>query len=126
MADELPALGELERDVMQLVWKSTGITADNVREQLGRPLKESTIRTVLTRLEDKGYVRHTLDGRTYVYHAAKARRAVAARAVKGVVDWICNGSMEDVLVGLVDAKMLDAKELKALSEKITKAQRGKK
>jgi predicted transcriptional regulator len=121
MAEDLPALGELERDVMQLVWKLRRASAETIRENLGRPLKEATIRTVLRRLEEKGFVTHTLDGRTFIYEAAEARREVAARAVQRVVDWFCNGSVEEVLVGMVDADMLDAKQLAALSEKIAKA-----
>ena len=58
---------------MQLVWAHGPVTAEAVRELLDRPLKESTIRTVLRRLEDKNYVTHVVDGRTYVYRAAEAR-----------------------------------------------------
>ncbi len=61
----LPDLGELEHEVMQLVWSKGPITAENVREHLKRPLKESTVRTVLRRLEDKGFVTHTVEGRTF-------------------------------------------------------------
>ena len=68
------------------------MTADAVRELLPRRPKELTVRTVLRRLEEKGYVTHTIDGRTYVYRAAEARRSVAAKAVKRIVDWFCNGS----------------------------------
>src|SRR4051795_13557716 len=73
MDDSLPELGDLEREVMQLVWANGPVTAEAVRERLSRPLKESTVRTVLRRLEDKGYTTHTVDGRTYVYHAAEPR-----------------------------------------------------
>ena len=126
MSDELPGLGELEREVMQLVWKLRRANAEQIREKLDRPLKEATVRTVLRRLEEKGYVTHTLDGRTFIYEAAEARRDVAARAVKRVVDWFCNGSVEEILVGMVDADMLNEKQLQALSEKIAKAKRAKK
>jgi predicted transcriptional regulator len=60
-------LGELERAVMRLVWQHRDLTAEQVREELDRPLKESTIRTVLRRLEEKGYVTHTLTNRTFIY-----------------------------------------------------------
>jgi len=81
MDDKAPDLGELEREVMQLVWASGKITAEAVRARLARKPKESTVRTVLRRLEEKGYVTHTVDGRTYVFRAAAARPQVAARAV---------------------------------------------
>jgi predicted transcriptional regulator len=117
----LPDLGDLEREVMQLVWTNGTVTAEVVREQLSRPLKESTVRTVLRRLEEKGYATHTVDGRTFVYRAAAPRGHVAAKAVKRIVDWFCNGSMDEVLVGMVDTAMLDQKKLRALADKVAKA-----
>jgi BlaI family transcriptional regulator, penicillinase repressor len=121
MDDRLPELGDLEREVMQLVWAQEPVTAEAVREGLSRKLKESTVRTVLRRLEEKGYTRHTVDGRTYVYHAAEQRGRVAAKAVQRVVDWFCNGSIEEVLVGMVDNAMLDQKQVRMLADKIAKS-----
>ena len=122
----LPDLGELEHEVMQLIWSGGPITAESVREHLKRPLKESTVRTVLRRLEDKGFVTHTVEGRTFHFEAAEKRGAVAAKAVQRIVNWFCNGSLEEVLVGMVDNAALDPKQLQALSEKISKARAKKK
>ena len=124
MGNDLPELGELEGEVMQLVWQHQSITSEAVREKLAKRLKESTIRTVLKRLEDKGYVIHTVEGRTFHFMPAEKRSAVAAKAVQRIVNWFCDGSLEEVLVGMVDNATLDPKELKAVSEKIAKA-RGK-
>ena len=122
----LPDLGELEHEVMQLVWAHGPITAESVREHLKRRLKESTVRTVLRRLEDKGFVTHTVEGRTFHFEAAEKRGAVAAKAVQRIVNWFCNGSLEEVLVGMVDNAQLDPKQLQALSDKIAKAKAKKK
>ena len=103
---------------MQLVWDKGEITADQVREQLSRKSKESTVRTVLRRLEGKGYVTHTVEGRTFIFRPAEARQDVAARAVKRIVAWFCNGSVEEVLVGMADARMLDPRVLKLLAKRI--------
>jgi BlaI family transcriptional regulator, penicillinase repressor len=121
LANELPDLGELEHEVMQLVWDRGSITAEQAREDLSRRLKESTVRTVLRRLEDKGYVTHTVEGRTYHFVPAEARGIVAAKAVQRIVDWFCNGSVEEVLIGMVDNAALDHKQLQLLSDKIAKA-----
>jgi predicted transcriptional regulator len=121
MDDSLPELGDLEREVMQLVWAHGPVTAEAVREKLSRPLKESTVRTVLRRLEEKGYTTHTVDGRTFVYQAAEERGRVAAKAVQRIVDWFCNGSVEEVLVGMVDRAMLDQKQLRSLADQVARA-----
>ncbi len=125
MTEELPDLGDLEREVMQLVWAHGPTTAENVRAALSRPLKESTVRTVLRRLEDKGYVTHTVSGRTFLFFAAEQRGAVAAKAVKRIMDWFCNGSLEEVLVGMIDSRQIKPEQLQALSDKIAKARAGR-
>jgi BlaI family transcriptional regulator, penicillinase repressor len=126
MDHQITDLGELEREVLELVWKHSPVTADAVQKKLGRPLKESTVRTVLKRLEEKGYLSHTTESRTFLYSATESRANAAARAVKGIVDRFCNGSVEAVLVGLVDAEILDRRELQRLAEKVAKAKGGPK
>ncbi|MGD1107194.1 MAG: BlaI/MecI/CopY family transcriptional regulator [Terracidiphilus sp.] len=121
--DHDPAdLGELERSVLLLVWRLGNLTAEQVREELGRPLKDSTIRTVLRRLEEKGYLAHTVEDRTFYYQPAESRQRVAGRAVKRIVDWFCEGSVEALLVGMVDSKVLNRDELRRLAERIAAAQ----
>jgi predicted transcriptional regulator len=118
--NELPDLSDLEGEVMRIVWAEGPLTADKVRAQLGR-LTDSTIRTVLRRLEEKGYVSHALEGRAFVYRAAEPRGEVAARAVKRIIQWFCNGSTEELLLGMVDHALLDRQQLQLLAEKVKNA-----
>src|SRR5208282_4969603 len=111
-------LGELERSILLTIWRKGTLTAERVREELGRPLKDSTIRTVLRRLEEKGYLAHTVEDRTFIYRPAESRQRVAGRAVKRIVDWFCEGSVEALLVGMVDSKVLDRAELQRLAARI--------
>ena len=117
-------LGELERSVLQLLWQHGILSADRVREELDqqdRSLKDSTVRTVLRRLEEKGYVTHILDNRTFLYSPAEPAPIVAGRAVKRILEWFCDGSVEQLLVGMVDSSVLDRKELQRLAERIAAA-----
>jgi len=116
-------LGELERSILLIIWRSRSVTAEQVREQLDRPLKDSTVRTVLRRLEEKGYLAHRLDDRAFIYRPSQSRQRVAGRAAKRIVDWFCDGSVEALLVGMVDSKVLDRAELKRLAERIAIAQK---
>jgi BlaI family transcriptional regulator, penicillinase repressor len=122
--DHDPAeLGELERSILLIVWRMGTVTAEQVREELGRPLKDSTIRTVLRRLEEKGYLAHSVENRTFLYHPAESRQRVAGRAVQRIVDWFCEGSVEALLVGMVDSKVLGRAELQRLAERIAMARK---
>jgi BlaI family transcriptional regulator, penicillinase repressor len=125
MTESQPDLGSLEREVMQLIWTDGPLTAETVREKLSRRLKESTVRTVLRRLEEKGYVVHAVEGRTYIYEATEPRAMAAAKAVQRIVDWFCEGSVEEVLVGMVDSAMLDQTQLRILADKVAKAKERK-
>jgi BlaI family transcriptional regulator, penicillinase repressor len=121
-------LGELERAVLELLWAHGVQSADQVRESLAaqqRPLKESTVRTVLKRLEDKGYLEHTVSNRTFLYRPLATRQAVAGRAAQRIVDWFCQGSVETLLAGMVDSALLDRKELQRLAQRIAAAKKGR-
>ena len=71
----LKNLGEVEQAVMDYIWTQDEVTAESCREALAssRPMKDSTIRTVLRRLEEKGYLTHEIEGRTFVYRASSER-----------------------------------------------------
>jgi predicted transcriptional regulator len=116
-------LGELERDILGIVWRLQKVTAEEVREEVERPLKDSTIRTVLRRLEEKGYLAHSVDNRTFIYRPAESPQKVAARAVQRIVDWFCEGSVEELLVGLVDSKVVSRAELERLARRVAAAKK---
>jgi len=119
------ALSPLENAVMQVVWSDQPVTADAVRQKLQgqHELKDSTIRTLLRRLEEKGYVDHDVDGRTYVYSAKVEQNNVAASAVRGIVDRFCSGSVENLLIGLVDDKLISPERLRELADQIAAAEK---
>ena len=86
-------------------------------------MKESTVRTILKRLEEKGYVQHRVAGRTNVYSGMDAPQNVAVKAVRQIIERFCGGSVEQLLVGMVADDMLDEQELQRLADRI--AQRKK-
>lgn len=105
---------------MDFIWAHGPTTAEACREGLAstRPMKDSTIRTVLRRLEEKGYLTHKVEGRTFIYKASDARQNVAVRAVKNIIDRFCGGSAEQLVLGMVDNAVLNRKELERLARKI--------
>ena len=115
-------LSSLEHLAMSVIWERGAATAEEVRTALAarHPMKESTARTVLTRLEEKGYLRRRVDGRTNVYSGVHAPQSVAAGAVRQIIDRLCGGSVEQLLVGMVDDEVLSERELQRLAQKIAK------
>jgi BlaI family transcriptional regulator, penicillinase repressor len=121
MSTPLPPLGDLEHELLTLLWKHGAMTAVAVRKALHRDLKDPTIRTVLRRLEEKRYVSHRVERGTFIYTATETQERAAAKAVKGIVDRFCGGSLERMLLGLVEASVIQPKQLDALVGKITRS-----
>ena len=109
-------LTELENEVMQVVWDSGRCSVETVHQAVSRnrSLKETTVRTLLRRLEQKGYLQHETEGRAYVYRAVEPARSLAARAVRQIIDRFCQGSVEELVSGMVDAEVLSNDEISRL------------
>jgi len=110
----------LQQAILNFLWSKGPATADQVREALlpKHPLKDSSVRTLLRRLEAQGYLSHRLDGKAFVYQAAMLQRSVAARAVRNIIDRFCAGSVEQFLVGMVDEKVLSVEQIERLARKV--------
>jgi BlaI family transcriptional regulator, penicillinase repressor len=123
MKDKLPPLADLEHELLTILWANGEMTAVEVRKRLARKLKDATIRTVLRRLEDKGYVTHSVEAGTFIYRPKESPEKTAANAVKGIVDRFCGGSIERVLQGLVEAAVINPQQLAAIADKLKRKPR---
>src|SRR5690349_12792020 len=101
---------------MEVLWSRPNAAAEDVRTALAtrHPMKESAVRTILKHLEEKGYARHTVDGRANVYSRIDQRLSVAARAVRQIIDRFCGGSVEQLVVGMVANDVVREDELQRL------------
>ena len=120
-----PSLGPLENAVMHVLWERGTATADDVREAMEktRKLKESTVRTLLKRLEEKGFLTHDVEGRTFIYRPKVARQTVATQAVRGIIERFCAGSVEALLSGMVEGELVTPDILRKMADKIADAER---
>ena len=120
-------LTELESAVMRVVWESGPCSVEKVHQVVSRKrkLKEASVRTLLRRLEQKGYLRHQASGRAFLYQAVEPARNLAARAVRQIVDRLCNGSVEELVTGMVSAKVVSKVELDRLAEFVRQQGAGK-
>jgi len=115
-------LTDLQQAILDVIWEQGSATAEQVREALlpERRLKDPTVRTLLRRLEARGFLTHRVDGKLFVYQAKLPQRRVAARAVQHIIDRFCSGSAEQFLVGMVDEKVLTVEQIAELAKKVKK------
>ena len=112
----LPSLSQSQREIMEIVWERGEVSAVEVREILSqkRDLAKNTVRTLLDRMEEKGWLKHREDGRTYLYSAVQPREASIGQKVLEVVEHVCGGSPEELVTALLDYRGLTSQELKRI------------
>jgi predicted transcriptional regulator len=106
------SLGELERSVMECLWSAEGpVAAPALRDELGGDLALTTVHTVLTRLEQKGFVVHD-GGRPRRFSPTASREERAAELMHEVLGQA--GNRQAVLARFVGT--VDPEEARLLRE----------
>jgi predicted transcriptional regulator len=115
-----PSLTDAELRLMDILWEKGSATVSDVVEGLPKDpaLAYSTVLTTLRILENKGYVRHTKDGRAFVYHPLVGREQARENAVTHLLRRFFEDSPELLMLNLIDGKKIDAEELARLRKRI--------
>ena len=100
---ELPELTPAQGEIMDIVWERGEVSASEVRRVLSRTreVARNTVRTLLERMEEKGWITHREEGRTFLYSAAQPRQATIGRKVQEVIETVCGGSAEALVTALL-------------------------
>ncbi|HEY7057691.1 MAG TPA: BlaI/MecI/CopY family transcriptional regulator [Vicinamibacterales bacterium] len=112
-----------EREIMDALYGLRWASAEAVREQLVDPPSYSAVRTMLTRLEAKGHVRHREEGLRYVYAPTTSRAAARRSALDRLVRVFFAGSMSEAVTALLQNEEWTADELAAIRREIDHARR---
>lgn len=102
----LPTLGKLERELMNLAWRSDEISVRDVHRQLGEAVAYTTLMTTLDRLYKKGLLTRRKDGRAFVYAARYSPEELEQGIAQDVIEVLLGrggGEVEPVLACIVDA-----------------------
>jgi predicted transcriptional regulator len=108
-----------EREIMDALFaQPDGASAEDVRARLSDPPSYSAVRTMLVRLEDKGYVRHREEGLRYVYVPTASRAKAQRSALQQIVRVFFGGSPGDTANALLKQEEWTDAELDALQREI--------
>ena len=110
------ALTEREAQIMDVVWRLGEVTAEQVREALPGTPHDSTVRTMMRVLENKGYLTHEVRGKVYVHRALVGRKKAQKLAVRSVLTRFFAGSAEDLVLRLIEDEHLSQEQLDELRQ----------
>lgn len=122
MMDQPPSeLSRRERQVMDIVYRRGKATAADVLDDLPDPPSYSAVRAALRLLDEKGLLRHEVDGKRYVYLPTTPRRQARTTALRHVVRTFFGGSAEQVVNALLEDGGTSPAELDRLARLIEEA-----
>jgi BlaI family penicillinase repressor len=118
-----PQLTRLELQIMEVLWRISGGTVQEVQAAIpGPPLAYTTVQTMLNILHRKGRVKRQLVGKAYAYSPILSREGAVREALIDVVNRMFGGSVEELVMNLIKTKQLDPKKLRQLQELVRKQQ----
>ena len=118
---------ELELEILKVLWQLGSATVRQVRDELAavRDLAYTTVMTVMTIMDGKGYVSRVKDGRSFVYRALYHEQKASRNMLQDVVDRVFGGSASAVMQHLLETSDLDDDELKQIRSLINRKSREK-
>jgi predicted transcriptional regulator len=125
----LAPLSEAQREIMEIIWSVGECSVSDVRDQLAerRQIARNTVQTMIVRMEEKGWLVHRAVGRTFLYSAARPKKATLGDSVRELVNTVFRGSAEDLVTTLLDDYQLSKAEADRIRVMIDEAQeRGRK
>jgi BlaI family penicillinase repressor len=124
---ELPELTPAQGEIMDIIWAADEVSASEVRRILSksRAVARNTVRTLLERMEEKGWLTHREEGRTFLYSAAQPRQVTIGQKVKEIVETVCGGSPEALVTALLDYRGLNSEELERIRQMLSQARAAK-
>jgi predicted transcriptional regulator len=113
-------LTDAELRLMKVIWEKGEATVGEVVESLskGPPLAYSSVLTTLRILEQKGYLRHTKDGRAFVYRPVVAKDKAQEKAVTLLLRRFFENSPELLMLNLIERWKIDPEEIRRLRKRI--------
>ncbi|HEV3166301.1 MAG TPA: BlaI/MecI/CopY family transcriptional regulator [Isosphaeraceae bacterium] len=116
-----------ELEILKILWVRGQASVREVQEDLinsAGPVAYSTVQTLLNIMEEKkGLVRHSVEGRTFIYTPKKPAERTIRELTRRFVDRVFDGALDRVLVALLDAQSPNAAELEKLKGMIDEARR---
>lgn len=121
---ERPGLSKAETEVARIVWDAGQATVREVHErlQVDRSVEFSTVQTYLRRLEQKGYLKVKMEGRTRVYSPRVRPQTVIRETVDDLVDRLFGGDSLPLMMHLIEERSADVEQLAELRAMIDRLQ----
>ena len=120
------SLTDLQLAIMRILWDRAEATVVEVQHGLRpeRDLAQTTIATLLSRLEKRGVVEHRLEGRQFVYRPLITEQDVRGSMVSDLTELLFNGSSAALMSHLLRSRDMNPGDLDRVKRMIAEAENG--
>ncbi len=127
-SEKASPLSEAQLEIMNVVWDNREVTVAQVWRELSarRRVARNTIQTMITRLEDRGWLKHRSEGITFWYTATSSRKITLRRMLRRMTDTAFGGSTAGMVMALLEGQSLSADEAERIQGMIEDVQQNKK
>jgi len=114
---------ERELEILKILWERGEATVRSVHEEMSRhaPIVQNTVQAFLRTMEDKGLVRHRLEGRTFIYEPVLRPQDTKQKLVSRVLHRVFDGAIDQLVQSALSLRRPTNDELAKLEALIREA-----
>lgn len=122
-----PTPTERELEILKILWKRREATVREVHQQISRrlPMVQNTVQSFLRTMEEKGLVRHRVEGRTFIYQPVFQRDKTNQRLVSGLLQRAFDGAVDQLVQSVLSLQQATPEELAKLESLIADARQAR-
>ena len=122
---KLPAPSDAQLEILNVIWELGEATVGDVLTAISsrRDVARNTVQTLMTRLDEKGWLTHKRRGQAFIYRATVPRDVARKQLAEHFVEAAFEGSCEGLVLALLDGRPLDKETAERIRSLVDDAER---
>src|SRR4051812_42007898 len=119
---------ERELQILKILWARGEGTVREVYEEMSKsaPIVQNTVQAFLRTMEEKGLVRHRVEGRTFIYQPVQQDRATKQKLMSRVLHRVFDGAIDQLVLSVLSLRPPTSQELEKIETLLQEAKSNKK
>jgi predicted transcriptional regulator len=119
---------ERELQILKILWARREATVREVYEEMSKrlPIVQNTVQAFLRTMEEKGLVKHRVEGRSFIYQPVPHHHDTKQKLISRVLHRVFDGAIDQLVQSVLELRQPTAEELAKLEALLDDARAGKK
>jgi BlaI family transcriptional regulator, penicillinase repressor len=119
----MPTPTERELEILKILWEKGEASVRDVYERMrpSAPIVQNTVQAFLRTMEEKGLVRHRVEGRTFIYRPVGPRKQTTRQLTTRFVQQVFDGAIDQLVESVLSHRAPTEEELDRLETLVAEA-----